>query len=89
LSLSRTSNSESRRAHSSQAIRETLRRAGLLADSEVRPASLTAWAGQQVLNETGRVDEVARALGMRSLDGAARLIGWDWAGDEGGLEEAF
>jgi integrase/recombinase XerC len=89
LSQSATANSESRRAHSSQAIREILRRAGLLDDATVRPASLTAWAGRQVLNETGRVDDVARALGMRSLDGAARLIGWDWTGDAGGLEEEF
>ena len=72
-------NPESRRAHSSQAIRETLRRAGLTADRDVRPASLAAWAGRQVLCSTGRIDAAARALGMRSLDGAARLIGWDWS----------
>jgi integrase len=87
LSQSATTNAESRRAHSSQAIRETLRRAGLLEDSAVRPASLTAWAGRKVLNGTGRIDEVARALGMRSLDGAARLIGWDWTAGATGLEE--
>jgi integrase len=71
-------NPESRRAHSSQAIRETLQRAGLTADPYVRPASLTAWAGRQILCATGRIDAAGRALGMRSLDGAARLIGWDW-----------
>lgn len=71
-------NPESRRAHSSQAIRETLRRAGLTADPDIRPASLTAWAGRQVLCSTGRIETAARALGMRSLDGAARLLGWDW-----------
>ena len=71
-------NRESRRAHSSQAIRETLRRVGLTADPYARPASLAAWAGRQVLCATGRIDAVARALGMRSLDGAARFIGWDW-----------
>jgi integrase len=71
-------NPESRRAHSSQAIRETLRRAGLGDDPQVRPASLAAWAGRQVLRTTGRIDAAARALGMRSLDGAARYIGWNW-----------
>jgi integrase/recombinase XerC len=75
-------NRESRRSFSSQAVRETLQRAGLMADPEIRPASLVAWAGLRILGETGRVDVVARALGMRSLDGAARLIGWDWAGTD-------
>jgi integrase len=76
-------NPESRRAHSSQAIRETLQRAGLASDRYVRPVSLAAWAGRQVLCATGRVDLAARALGMRSLDGTARLIGWDWTRDDG------
>jgi integrase/recombinase XerC len=89
LSQSATTNPESLRAHSSQAIRETLGRAGLLTDPLVRPASLAAWAGQQVLHETVRIDVAARALGMRSLDGAARLIGWDWARDGLSGEEAF
>jgi integrase len=88
LSQSATKNRESRRAHSSQAVRETLERSGLLTSPDVRPASLAAWAGQRVLSETGRIDDVARALGMRSLDGAARLIGWDWATNLGD-EEAF
>jgi len=74
-----TTNPESRRANSSQAIRETLRRAGLTSDPLVRPQSLAAWAGRCVLSETGRIDQAARALGMRSLDGAARFVGWDWA----------
>ena len=76
-------NPESRRAHSSQAIRETLKRAGLTTDPHVRPASLAAWAGHQALSATGRIDLAARALGMRSLDGAARFIGWDWARGDG------
>jgi integrase/recombinase XerC len=76
-------NAESRRAHSSQAIRETLQRARLTTDPYVRPASLTAWAGRQILSATGRIDAAARALGMRSLDGAARLIGWDWTCGDG------
>jgi len=71
-------NLESRRAHSSQAIRETLQRAGLTGDPYVRPASLAGWAGRQVLCTTDRIEIAARALGMRSLDGAARFIGWDW-----------
>jgi integrase/recombinase XerC len=69
---------ESRQASACDAIGETLRRAGLGDEADVRPLSVTAWAGQTVLDETGRIDAVARALGMRSLDRAANLIGWDW-----------
>jgi integrase len=79
-------NPESRRAHSSQAIRETLERAGLTADPYVRPASLAAWAGRQALCSTGRIDVAARSLGMRSLDGAARFVGWDWTENHGHLD---
>jgi site-specific recombinase XerC len=86
LTARRSNNAESRRAHSSQTIRETLRRTGLTDDESVRPASLTAWAGNHVLGDTGRIDLVARALGIRSLDGAARLIGWDWATAASGVD---
>jgi integrase/recombinase XerC len=75
---------ESRQASACDAIGETLRRAGLGTEPDVRPLSVTAWAGQKVLDETGRIDAVARALGMRSLDRAATLIGWDWT--EGGSD---
>jgi integrase len=71
-------NAESRRSFSCQAIRETLQRAGLTEDPYVRPASLTGWAGVQVMRETGRIEAVALALGVRSLDAAVRMIGWDW-----------
>jgi integrase/recombinase XerC len=72
---------ESRQASACDAIGETLRRAGLADEPDVRPLSVTAWAGRRVLDETGRIDAVARALGIRSLDRAASLIGWDWADD--------
>ncbi len=28
------------------------------------------------------IDEVARMLGIRSLDAAASFIGWDWQGED-------
>lgn len=70
-------------AHSAQAaaciaVSDTLRRAGLHSEPDVRPGSVVAWAGLQVFKETGCIGEVARSLGLRSLDGAARMIGWDW-----------
>jgi integrase/recombinase XerC len=75
---------ESRQASACDAISETLRRAGLADEPDVRPLSVTAWAGRKVLDESGRIDAVARALGMRSLDRAATLIGFDWT--DGGLD---
>jgi hypothetical protein len=73
-----TGSPESRQASSCQAIGETLRRAGLGDEPDVRPLSVAAWAGARVFAENGRIEDVARALGVRSLDGAAGLIGFDW-----------
>lgn len=73
-------NPEAKQAASCIAIAETLTRAGLGGDPYVRPISVVAWAGLSIFQETGRIDEVARRLGMRSLDRAARLIGFDWKG---------
>ena len=69
---------ESRQASACTAISETLRRAGLAGEPDVRPVSVAAWAGARVFEQTGQIETVARALGMRSLDRAARLIAWDW-----------
>jgi integrase/recombinase XerC len=71
-----------RQAASCVAISEVLRRAGLATEPDVRPISVAAWAGHRVLAETGRIDEAARRLGMRSLDRTAALIGWDWTDAE-------
>lgn len=60
------------------AIDDVLTRAGLARDADVRPASVAAWAGARIYEETGRIDEVARRLGLRSLDRAARFIALDW-----------
>jgi integrase len=87
LAYGGSGNVESRRSFSSQAIRETLQRAGLTVDPYVRPASLAAWAGVCVMRETERIEAVASALGVRSLDAAARMIGWDWTGDMTGRDE--
>ncbi len=67
-----------RQAASCVAIADTIRRAGLADEPDVRPLSVVAWAGRQVFAETGRIDEVARRLGVRSLDRAAGLISFDW-----------
>ena len=77
-----TGSGESRQAASCVAITETLERAGLAREPDVRPLSIVAWAGRRIFTETGRIDEVAKRTGVRSLDGAARLIGWEWMDEQ-------
>lgn len=69
-------------ASCARAVVEVLTRAGLHDEPDVRPASVAAWAGRKVLERTGRIDAAARALGVRSLDQAARMVAWDWLGDD-------
>lgn len=64
-------------------ISKTLTYAGLGDALGVRPASVAAWAGRALFDETGRIDLVAQRLGMRSLDRTATFIGWDWASADG------
>lgn len=61
------------------AISQVLQRARLGDEPDVRPSSVVAWAGTKVLERTGRIEQVAEALGLKSLDSAASFIGWDWS----------
>lgn len=63
------------------ALVDVLTRAGLHHEPDVRPGSIAAWAGRRVLDESGRIDLAARALGVRSLDRAATIVAWDWRTD--------
>jgi integrase/recombinase XerC len=69
---------QSRQASSCLAISDTLAAAGFAGEPDVRPLSVAAWAGARLFRDTGRIESAALALGVRSLDRAARLIGWDW-----------
>lgn len=60
------------------AIHEVMVLAGLQREAGVRPLSLSAWAGRREFERSGRIDNVARVLGLRTLDRAARMIQWDW-----------
>ena len=60
------------------AIQDVLVRAGLSDERDVRASSVAAWAGRRILAESGRLVVVARRLGLKSLDRAARIIAWDW-----------
>ena len=44
----------------------------------VRMRDVTAWYGRMILARTGSLPEVARALGLTSLDSAAAAIGHPW-----------
>jgi hypothetical protein len=69
---------QSRQASSCIAVTETLTRAGFAVEPDVRPHSVVGWAGVKVFEEKGCIGQVANRLGMRSLDQAARFIGWQW-----------
>jgi integrase/recombinase XerC len=60
------------------AVHEVLVLAGLANEPDIRPLSVAGWAGVKVFERTGRVEDVATALGLRSLDRAAATIGWEW-----------
>jgi integrase len=61
------------------AIIEVLRAAGVHDDPDVHPLSVTGWAGARLyFDEDWPIEDVALALGTRSLDAAARMIGLDW-----------
>ena len=68
----------SAQASSCTAIAKVLTLAGLGAEPDIRPMSVVGWAGNRVLETTGRIEAVAVALGVRSLDRAAGLIAWNW-----------
>jgi site-specific recombinase XerC len=78
LAYDGTGSPESAQASMSGAIGDVLRRAGLGEEADVRPRSVAAWAGRRVFDETGQIETVAQRVGLRSLDRAAALIGWDW-----------
>lgn len=73
---------KSRHASSCLAISDTLIAAGCGSERDVRPLSVAAWAGARVFADTELIEAAAVALGVRSLDRAARLIGWDWRDSE-------
>jgi len=65
-------------ARAAAQLSRTLREAGLASDPAVRPASIRAWAGRRVFLATGQIDKAALALGTRTLDNAAAVIGFAW-----------
>lgn len=79
LATSGTGSSAQLQARVCVAIGDVLTRAGLGSEPDIRPASVIAHTGAAVFAATGRIEDVALRLGLRSLDRAAALIGHDWA----------
>jgi integrase/recombinase XerC len=77
LVASSTSDGHARRTRATELVRSVMRRAGVGGEG-VSARSVTVWAGRQVLDDTGRIEDVALRLGLASLDAAAALIGHDW-----------
>jgi integrase len=70
-----SSNGNAQQVSTCRAIGTVLLRAGLAAEHDVRPASVSAWAGRREFLRTHRIEDAAAVMGVRSLDRAARLIG--------------
>jgi len=60
------------------ALRQVLNRAGLAAEPDVRPSSLRNWVGRSLYEAGAPLQQVALALGYRSLDAAAEDIALTW-----------
>jgi integrase/recombinase XerC len=66
------------RSRAGEVLQAVMGKAGLGGEPDVKPRSLTAWVGSRVLRDTGRIEEAARRLGLRSLDLTAELVGFEW-----------
>lgn len=60
------------------AVGAVLSLAGLADQPDVRPASVRSWAGRRLYDAGMPIEDVARRLGDRSLDGAATDIALAW-----------
>lgn len=63
-----------------RALGSIFRRAGLNAEPDLCPRSITFWAGHMAFDaaETAKLEAAARAMGISSLDRAARRIDYSW-----------
>ncbi|MFL1901155.1 hypothetical protein ACJWDR_18875 [Streptomyces tauricus] len=65
------------------------RRSGLATrERRVEPKDVTRYVARKILYETGQLSEVARCLGLSSLDSAAALAGLQWKPEAEGGEVA-
>jgi site-specific recombinase XerD len=71
-------------ASACNAVGHVLDTAGFTGQADVRPASIRGWIGRTLYEQGHSLQDVALALGNRSLDATADAIGLDWrnAGDQ-------
>lgn len=62
-------------------LRRLLAAAGVAA-ADVRPTSVRLWAARHALDRGATIEQVARLLGLASLDAAADAIGYQWHHDQ-------
>lgn len=67
-----------RASATSMTVGKIIERAGLKVNGVTRVASITEYVARRVFLQTGRVEAVAARLGLRKLDDAAHLCGYDW-----------
>ena len=65
-------------ASSCNAVANILTTAGLASQPDVRPASIRGWIGRSLYDRGHSLQDVALALGNRSLDATAEAIALDW-----------
>lgn len=75
---STSSSGNGRRTRATELVRNVMARARVWGAPGVSARSVTAWAGRQVLDQTGSIEAAARRLGYGSLDASATLIGHRW-----------
>jgi len=76
--VKRTGSDASRQAGAAIALSKILSVAGYKNDKGLKPGSFQNWAGVSVYDQTADITEVAKLLGSKSLDSAARAIDLDW-----------
>lgn len=74
----RNGSDASRQAGAAMALSKILSVAGYGNDEGLKPGSFQSWAGVTVFDQTADVIEVAKLMGSKSLDSAARAIDLDW-----------
>ena len=67
-----------RRSTLSGAVRRIYTQAGLDREIDVTTESVRAWLGRAMRDQGQPIEQVARRLGLRSVDRAFLLIGEDW-----------
>lgn len=77
--LSSRQTSDDARAQMTELVTGILKSAGVYSPGVNRNESIREWCALQVFVETASVERVALRLGMASLDGAAHIVGYDWA----------